>query len=323
MQMQGGAAAGGQAPNQPPAPPRGSAQPRAGGQMTMQPPTPPQGQGGMQMQGGAAAGGQAPNQPPAPPRGSAQPRAGGQMQGGAGAKITVEEQPAQINVEKRQPRIVVEQPAPAVSIQQPKPKVSVQQSQPQVQVREAKPQVSVQEQGQAQVEVRDTGAPVVTRQQPEQEQSQQMQQSAQPEQAQSRQMQQQAGQRQPASSQSAADASANPVYQQTVRQLKGTEIIDVSGKDLGEVDKVVMDRKTGQPHVVLSVGGFLGIGDETVALPLSSMTLVNDKLMIPGERDEEQLKRRPPYRPDDYVELQQNMTIASQIGRSAESQTRD
>jgi sporulation protein YlmC with PRC-barrel domain len=126
----------------------------------------------------------------------------------------------------------------------------------------------------------------------------------------------QAAQRQPGQLESGASAGANPLYDETAGELRGKEIVDAGGKDLGKVDKVVLDSATGQPYVVLAVGGFLGLGDETITLPLSDMTLSDDKLVIPGRRDEDQLKQRPRYKTADYVDLQDNMTIARQMQTS-------
>ncbi len=253
---------------------------------------------------GADMGGSVPP-PMAPPPVSAPSQAGrGQTQAGGSAAVTVEEQPARITVEKQQPHVVVEQPTPTVSVEQPKPEVSVQQTQPRVNVRKAEPEVSVQEQGHPRVEVRKTGTPAVTEQQTGQREQQGQQQA------------EQTMQRQPVQSETGATSGANPLYDKTAGELQGKKIVDVSGKDLGKVDKVVLDRATGQPHVVLAVGGFLGLGDETITLPLSDMTLRDDKLVIPGRRDEDQLKQRPRYQPADYVELQENMTIARQMNAS-------
>jgi sporulation protein YlmC with PRC-barrel domain len=272
----------------------------------MQPPPPPPqagGQSGMQMQGGAM-------QPP--PAGG---QGGAQMQGsaatesdatGSAPKITVQEQPAQIKVEKQQPRVVVQQPSPEVSIQQPEPRVTVQQNQPQVQVREAPPQVSVQEQGQPRVQVQQSGQPQV-----------QVRQSDQP--AATRQ-QPATGSAQGAQYAAGAAASASEgLMNKTAGELKGTEIVDARGEELGKVDKVVIDRATGQPHVVLEVGGFLGIGDEAVTLPLDNMSLLDGKLAIPGHREEEQMKKRPQYREEEYVEVKRESTLASALGATGNS----
>ncbi len=234
--------------------------------------------------------------------------ASGETSQGAGPNITVQEQPAQVTVETQQPHVVVTQPAPAVSIQQPKPRVSVQQTRPQVQVQEAPPRVSVEKQGQPSVEVQQTKPQVQVQEAPPRA---------------SDQRQDQADTKVQQGTQSQANSSSissSDLMQKTADQLRGKEIVDLRGKDLGEVDKIVREKTTGQPYVVLKVGGFFGIGDESVTLPLSNMALQGDKLVIPAKREEEQLKRRKNYQKEYFTELQGNTPISAQIGASGASQ---
>jgi sporulation protein YlmC with PRC-barrel domain len=52
----------------------------------------------------------------------------------------------------------------------------------------------------------------------------------------------------------------------------GTRIKNSQGKDIGEVDKLMIDPKTGQiSHVVVGVGGFAGVGEKKVVVPWSDI----------------------------------------------------
>jgi sporulation protein YlmC with PRC-barrel domain len=70
----------------------------------------------------------------------------------------------------------------------------------------------------------------------------------------------------------------------------GTNIEDPAGKNLGEIDDIVVDDGTGRViYAVLSFGGFLGMGDKLFALPWQSLkaSTKDEKKMVldvPKER---------------------------------------
>jgi hypothetical protein len=215
-------------------------------------------------------------------------------EGGAGAQIQVEEAEPRVRVEQEEPRITVEQPQPQVTVEQPQPQVQVTTPEPEVTVQQAQPQVEVVEQGQPQVEVEQTGDPQV-----------QIQQTRQPdvdvvERRGTEQMQTQ---------------TAAPLNQQMasmrVDQIKDMEVFNRQGQSLGEVEQVVIDRNTNQPYVLVSVGGFLGIGQELVPLELNQMELRGeDQLIAPTSMTEEELQNRRNYDEAQYRELDDNQTLA-------------
>jgi sporulation protein YlmC with PRC-barrel domain len=69
--------------------------------------------------------------------------------------------------------------------------------------------------------------------------------------------------------------------------LKGTKVHNFAGEDLGKVDDFVLDLDSGRiAYVVLSIGGFLGIGDRLHAVPweLFSTTKQDHDLFIDVEK---------------------------------------
>ena len=55
-------------------------------------------------------------------------------------------------------------------------------------------------------------------------------------------------------------------------QLIGMEVTDRQGKDIGEIEDVVIDLQGGKVHAaVLSFGGFMGIGEKQFAFPVSEL----------------------------------------------------
>ncbi|MFM0046983.1 PRC-barrel domain-containing protein [Paraburkholderia sediminicola] len=56
--------------------------------------------------------------------------------------------------------------------------------------------------------------------------------------------------------------------------LDGNKVISSDGEDIGKVKDIMLDVGSGRiAYVVLSSGGFLGIGDKLLAIPWSALTL--------------------------------------------------
>lgn len=54
----------------------------------------------------------------------------------------------------------------------------------------------------------------------------------------------------------------------------GTRIKNAEGKDIGEVDRLMIDSASGKiSHVVVGLGGFLGVGEKKVVVPWSDLRL--------------------------------------------------
>jgi hypothetical protein len=52
---------------------------------------------------------------------------------------------------------------------------------------------------------------------------------------------------------------------------------------MGDVDKVVRRNEDGQPYAVISVGGFLGMGDKDIAVALDELRLKDEKVVLPDD----------------------------------------
>lgn len=66
------------------------------------------------------------------------------------------------------------------------------------------------------------------------------------------------------------------------KRLIGTKIRGADNKDLGEIDQLLVDPRTGKVnHVVVGLGGVLGVGEKHVVVPWSAVKLTAD----PNNRD--------------------------------------
>ncbi len=56
------------------------------------------------------------------------------------------------------------------------------------------------------------------------------------------------------------------------KDIIGTRIKNAEGKDLGEVDQLLIDTRTGKvSHVVIGLGGLMGVGEKKVVVPWSDL----------------------------------------------------
>ncbi|WP_188969881.1 PRC-barrel domain-containing protein [Neoroseomonas lacus] len=78
--------------------------------------------------------------------------------------------------------------------------------------------------------------------------------------------------------------------------LIGANIINEENRNVGEVHDLMVDTAGGATIAVLSVGGFLGMGERYVAIPLSALRWngERERWMLPGATVDS-LKARPAF----------------------------
>lgn len=100
------------------------------------------------------------------------------------------------------------------------------------------------------------------------------------------------------------------LYGMRVNRLRGVQVSDEDGRRVGVVENIVVDRRTGHPYILLTIGGFMGFGDKHVTLPVSVVRMVKGELRFPGSRDIERLDQRSRYQPWQFIELPRDAVIA-------------
>lgn len=96
--------------------------------------------------------------------------------------------------------------------------------------------------------------------------------------------------------------------QMTVAQVTGQILYTQSGTEIGQVERVVVDAER-MPRLVLKVGGFFGLGAQSVALPISRVLPTDRGLLLVGPYDSTELARRFPLSPD-YQMVPAQRTLA-------------
>jgi hypothetical protein len=77
-------------------------------------------------------------------------------------------------------------------------------------------------------------------------------------------------------------------------KIIGGTVVNDANDTIGKVDDIIVgtDRN---PYVILSVGGFLGVGTKLVVLPYESLSTTGNKLTIPGAT-KDALKALPEFK---------------------------
>jgi len=80
-------------------------------------------------------------------------------------------------------------------------------------------------------------------------------------------------------------------------KLVGSKVYNTANENIGSIEDIVLKPDGSMDEVVLSVGGFLGMGDKYVAVPFSDLKIARDgsslKIVTNGTKDS--LKALPAY----------------------------
>lgn len=81
------------------------------------------------------------------------------------------------------------------------------------------------------------------------------------------------------------------------RDLIGADVKNAADETIGEVNDLIITSADNVPQVILSVGGFLGVGEKLVAVPYDALNIKHsdDKQQVTYNATEEELKARPSF----------------------------
>ncbi|WIM10042.1 PRC-barrel domain-containing protein [Enhydrobacter sp.] len=95
--------------------------------------------------------------------------------------------------------------------------------------------------------------------------------------------------------------------------VNGTNVYNMAGEKLGEVDDLMLDKKSGRViYAVMSFGGFLGMGEKQHPLPWSALTYDEGKQGFVVNLDRQKLEQAPTL--DDY----ENFEWTPDFGRTVD-----
>ena len=102
-----------------------------------------------------------------------------------------------------------------------------------------------------------------------------------------------------------------PIFELTVNDLVGRSVATESGDDVGEVDNIGIRGQT--LVAIMGVGGFLGMGENDVAIPVDKLVLRRNELIVP-QITESQLENMPQYNDSEVRILDLVVRLADEIG---------
>ena len=62
----------------------------------------------------------------------------------------------------------------------------------------------------------------------------------------------------------------------------GNSVVNDANETIGKIDDLLVTRDGKEPYVVLSVGGFLGMGSRMVVIRYDGLKFADNKIMLPG-----------------------------------------
>ncbi len=87
----------------------------------------------------------------------------------------------------------------------------------------------------------------------------------------------------------------NPITGMRVSKIIGSKVKNSAGENVGTIDDLVVREKDQVVMAVLSVGGFLGMGDRKVAVPWSELTFGSDRT-VTYNVTKQQLEQQPEFK---------------------------
>lgn len=105
------------------------------------------------------------------------------------------------------------------------------------------------------------------------------------------------------------------------KDITGSRVVDDEGDEIGEVVAIVRDIHSGAANAVISVGGFLGIGEKHVAIPLKDLEWHDDRLIARFAGNEQILKSMPAYNKTLYEAVPPSRTVGVGLPLTGTSKT--
>ena len=99
-----------------------------------------------------------------------------------------------------------------------------------------------------------------------------------------------------------AQSTTHPNHQLiSSEDVEGTEVYDVAGKNIGEIDHLMIDKTSGRVgYAVMSFGGFMGLGHSHYPVPWGALKYDTSLGGFRTNISEQQLKDAPQFSDDSW-----------------------
>ena len=78
------------------------------------------------------------------------------------------------------------------------------------------------------------------------------------------------------------------------------EVITSNGESVGKIDRLVINNTDHAAYAILSVGGFLGMGDKEVAIPVNQLRVQGNKWELPSTVTKKSLMQEKMYEESEF-----------------------
>ncbi len=244
--------------------------------------------------------------------------------------VTVMVPQPEVDVNTGEPKVDLEQPEPVVRFVRPEPKITIEESEPRISVEQAEADVNVDAAEQARIDVDQADAEVNVEQadgadvqvsEPTEDPTVNVVDGGEAQididQAQARVITEDFN----ASESGEMEEADLTRYQERVKdlplfnlrsdELVGRSVATEAGEDVGEIDFIGVRGNT--LVAIVGVGGFLGMGENEVAIPVDKMYARGDEIIIPGVT-EERLTSMPEFDESEVRLLDPGVRLAEEIG---------
>ena len=108
------------------------------------------------------------------------------------------------------------------------------------------------------------------------------------------------------------------IEEMTVDQFIGLNVLSTNGDDVGEIDYVLgPSGGDGEGQAVIGVGGFLGLGEYTVALPISAFAFDPEGRNLLVNLTEDELRATPEFDESGVESVEGDLMMADLMGNAA------
>jgi sporulation protein YlmC with PRC-barrel domain len=114
--------------------------------------------------------------------------------------------------------------------------------------------------------------------------------------------------------------TAQPEGQWLATLFIGQAVTNHAGETIGDVNDLLFDRSGRISTAVIGVGGFLGIGEKSVAIPFASLSFTTDakgKRIVTIPLSKESLQAAPSFQPTEKTVYTRAKEKAGELGQKA------
>jgi sporulation protein YlmC with PRC-barrel domain len=104
----------------------------------------------------------------------------------------------------------------------------------------------------------------------------------------------------------------NPLYRMRVENIVGNNVFGERGENVGEIEDIAL--RGDKVYAIIAVGGFLGLGEHEVALPLERLSVANERVVLPN-LDKAELEAMPEHNFRDANVLPRKRSIEYSVTR--------